>query len=135
MRIARNKIICLNNDHKALMAKIEKGLSNIHKQIGETADPNAVPMDVTLPEVLPPVFARVDDVSSGSPAAEAGLKTGDLLAEFGTLKASNFSNMQGMSNLIPSLDKYSIRIAPFHGYFQDWPVSFETVKTKICVWW
>lgn len=78
VRIARNKIICLRNDLKDVMAKIESGLHNLHQQSRDGLGP-----EVNMPEVLAQAtgkvylgpsatFVRVDLVTEGSPAERAG---------------------------------------------------------------
>ncbi|KAB7502190.1 26S proteasome non-ATPase regulatory subunit 9 [Armadillidium nasatum] len=65
VRHARHDIICLQNDHKALMKKIEQGLQDLHQQSLPLADPNGTNVQV-LDDLKP--FAFFNRVDMGSPA-------------------------------------------------------------------
>ena len=47
-------------------------------------------------------FAKVDDVLPGSPAADAGIKVGDLITHFGRLTASNDKDLLAMTHVVQS---------------------------------
>ncbi|XP_033726761.1 26S proteasome non-ATPase regulatory subunit 9-like [Pecten maximus] len=106
VRHARHQIICLQNDHKSLMAEIEEELYKIHaearKQKGESMDTNEDDGSVqaqSLTERLSP-FAEVDRVDEGSPASEAGLKVGDAILEFGSITAIKFQSLQNIASVV-----------------------------------
>ena len=105
VRIARNRVICLRNDLKSIMDKIESGIHNLHEQsrdgIGGLRPSDAAAASTsTSSDSNPGVvrdrvaggrpFAKVDIVSNGSPAERAGLKPGDLIVRFGSVDAENF---------------------------------------------
>ena len=48
----------------------------------------------------PKPFAKIDLVSEGSPADDAGLKVGDLVIEFGTQNATNFKSLAEIGQLV-----------------------------------
>ncbi|KAM3187647.1 hypothetical protein ACTXT7_001921 [Hymenolepis weldensis] len=65
VRMARNKIICLNTDYKELMTKLEDVSSRLLAKQTSTAEP----MDTETPNELPPkAFLNVDQVTPGSPS-------------------------------------------------------------------
>ncbi|CAD7936351.1 unnamed protein product [Amoebophrya sp. A25] len=92
VRDARNKIACYQNDHKAIMKKIEEGLCNLHK-VSRVSVPIEKKKGVSghvdrakrLKLDVGPPFAVVNSVASGSPAETAGLREGDLLKKFGAV--------------------------------------------------
>ncbi|KAM9118646.1 26S proteasome non-ATPase regulatory subunit 9 isoform 2-T2 [Pangshura tecta] len=72
VRAARHNIICLQNDHKALMLQVEKALHQLHarekeKQAKDEAEAQAEAMIQN--QSLPQPFARVNAVTPGSPAS------------------------------------------------------------------
>ncbi|XP_048412120.1 26S proteasome non-ATPase regulatory subunit 9 isoform X2 [Stegostoma tigrinum] len=71
VRTARHNIICLQNDHKALMKQIEEALHQLHAHDREKhrLDEAEVHSEAVEQENrLPSAFAKVDTVSPGSPA-------------------------------------------------------------------
>ena len=46
------------------------------------------------------MFAKIDLVSDGSPADDAGLKVGDLVIEFGTQNSTNFKSLAEIGQLV-----------------------------------
>ncbi|KAF5271167.1 hypothetical protein FQA39_LY18840, partial [Lamprigera yunnana] len=87
VRHARQKIICLQNDHKQVMKKIESGL---HRYYGnssqkESLNENGVQMAQNTNVVNYQIpFAKVTFVDEGSPAEDSGINGGDLIVEFGS---------------------------------------------------
>ena len=63
-----------------------------------------------LEHQLPTPFVLVDQVSAGSPADVAGLKVGDLMVEFGTLNAQNFTSLKSVSTIVESSVDQNIRV-------------------------
>lgn len=70
IRHARHKIICFQNDIKALMLEIEKGIHAVHQQVrvhGEPMDQSSSsPVERDCPVLEP--FAKVNLVHPNSPA-------------------------------------------------------------------
>eukprot|EP00731_Ephydatia_muelleri_P009557 Em0005g143a len=97
VRTARNRVICLRNDHKIVMAAVEKKIHDMHAEAREsgkatneqTARQSGVPVSKA--------FAKINSVTDGSPAALAGLQVGDAIVEFGTLNAANFSALSDLA--------------------------------------
>ncbi|KZS19047.1 26S proteasome non-ATPase regulatory subunit 9 [Daphnia magna] len=101
VRTTRHKVICLRNDLKNLTQKIETVLHDLHAQQREGAgmDENKTSFLNEYDECSPP-FAKIGAVTEGSPAEKAGLKPDDLILGFGTLRASNFSNLKDVAQIV-----------------------------------
>ena len=104
VRTARNKIACLQNDHKDLMKRIEKGLVEYHAICAEERSASSTePMEHTVLEAprenLSP-FAAINLVSSESPAEQAGLKIGDLIIKFGSVTKHNFTSLSDVGKIV-----------------------------------
>ncbi|XP_032664670.1 26S proteasome non-ATPase regulatory subunit 9 [Odontomachus brunneus] len=103
VRRARHDVICLTNDHKALMTKIEEGLHKVHTLM-KASDVQQAAIDVIddtnscETETSEP-FLRVNLVSPGSPAESAGLQVGDLILEFGSIRYRNFKTLTDIKRL------------------------------------
>ncbi|EFN82373.1 26S proteasome non-ATPase regulatory subunit 9 [Harpegnathos saltator] len=100
VRRTRHDIICLTNDHKALMTKIEEGLHKVHA-LTKANDVQQAINDVTNSqetEMLEP-FLRVNLVSPGSPAENAGLQVEDFILEFGSIRYRNFKTLTDIKRL------------------------------------
>ncbi|KRT84919.1 PDZ domain-containing protein, partial [Oryctes borbonicus] len=103
IRYARQKIICLQNDHKNIMKQIEVGLYEYYSS-SKVANFNSITKQNAssvkpLQQYKDP-FAKVIIVTEGSPAAYAGLKVGDLIVEFGSINVANFKNMKDIGNVV-----------------------------------
>ncbi|XP_036322875.1 26S proteasome non-ATPase regulatory subunit 9 [Rhagoletis pomonella] len=106
VRQARQQIICLQNDHKALMKEIEKQMHKLHAEAAEEraqglshkASGMHLEDDSEMSNTsngscassTALAIAKVNMINPGSPAEEAGLKVGDELLEFGTINCRNF---------------------------------------------
>ncbi|KAH0954012.1 hypothetical protein HN011_007042 [Eciton burchellii] len=101
VRHTRHKIICLTNDHKALMKKIEEGLHKIHALAGASEVQESVSnvLENQETETLEP-FLRVNLVSPGSPAEIAGIQEEDLILEFGSINYRNFKSLADIGKLV-----------------------------------
>ncbi|XP_043500163.1 26S proteasome non-ATPase regulatory subunit 9 [Polistes fuscatus] len=99
IRHARNRIICLTNDHKALMAKIEAGLHKVHSLSGNQAQEASTTSDIVEPFSSEP-FLRVNLVSPSSPAELAGIQVNDLIIEFGSINYRNFKSLKDIATLV-----------------------------------
>ncbi|XP_067032037.1 26S proteasome non-ATPase regulatory subunit 9-like isoform X2 [Acropora muricata] len=74
VRVARNRIICLQNDHQALMKEIEKGIHEIHAHAREKKEnERQSEEDKTVEDIASKLkaFLRVDSVAEGSPSSQA----------------------------------------------------------------
>ncbi len=105
VRRARARINCLRNDLKGLMDSIESGIHNLHAQSREGlgADSPQDLVDKTSGiqlESPPDCFALIDVVTEGSPAEESGLRVGDRVAAFGSVRADNFTNLSAIGRLV-----------------------------------
>jgi len=132
IRQARQRVICLRNDHKALMKEIEAELVCIHQRARETGvlitgmdsgtgndiggqtdasrtkseesmDTGETPSSSSSRPSPPPPprhFARIGQVSSGSPAETAGLEANDLLVKFGSISTDNFHKLQDLASIV-----------------------------------
>ncbi|XP_028822597.1 26S proteasome non-ATPase regulatory subunit 9-like [Denticeps clupeoides] len=112
IRTARHSISCLQNDHKAIMLRIEESLHRLHAQERagpEGAGPRQEPMEQEA--VLPPPFAHVDAVTPGSPAFQAGLRAGDEIIEFGSVNAGNFQHLQNIASVVQHSEGKSLGVA------------------------
>ncbi|XP_011498560.1 PREDICTED: 26S proteasome non-ATPase regulatory subunit 9 [Ceratosolen solmsi marchali] len=100
VRHARHKIICLQNDHKELMLKIEEGLHKIHKIAGAGTEASPSTSNTMQDVFLLEPFLRVNLVSSGSPAELAGIQVEDLILEFGSISNRNFKSLKDIGTLV-----------------------------------
>lgn len=98
VRHTRHRIICLQNDHKALMKEIEAGLHLFHAQQREKNESN--PDQGNGDTVMLSPFARVDRVESCSPAFNADLRVEDKIARFGSVVSSNFTDMSHIGSIV-----------------------------------
>ncbi|KAL6255693.1 hypothetical protein P5V15_012937 [Pogonomyrmex californicus] len=101
VRHTRHKIICLTNDHKDVMKKIEEGLHKVHALAGASETEQSVSdiPDSQEMEALEP-FLRVNLVSPGSPAETAGIQVEDLILEFGSIHCRNFKSLADIGKLV-----------------------------------
>ena len=125
VRQSRQRVICLRNDHEALMKEIEAELVCIHQRARETGilSPSSSAsrlngesgMDVdsggsgggggnvtarVSPQPPPRHFARIAQVAAGSPAETAGLESNDLLVRFGSITCDNFQKLQDVASIV-----------------------------------
>ena len=97
----------LSNDHKQLMKEIEICLIEIHANTSkrEEKDEEKVPSQITPSEKM--VFATVDGVFPDSPADLAGLRRGDGILTFGTMKTSNGNVIQNIGKFVSENENVS----------------------------
>nr|AAI60446.1 psmd9 protein [Xenopus tropicalis] len=103
VRTARHNIICLQNDHKAIMKEIEESLHRLHareKEKREKDEAEAQAEALQSHQALPTAFAKVDVVTPGSPASMSGLQVGDEIISFGTVNTSNFQSLQNIAEVV-----------------------------------
>ncbi|KAJ8933944.1 hypothetical protein NQ318_008698 [Aromia moschata] len=86
VRNARHRIICLQNDHKSIMKRIENGVHGYYSAAGSDKS-REIPMDIDRCEIAvhQTPFAKVTLVSPGSPAEYAGFIVNDEVVEFGSV--------------------------------------------------
>ncbi len=108
-RVTRARIISLRNDWKDLMDRIEIGLHQHHAKYQASDDyrnslvqPEQLPSTASQPTPSVPEtpFARVNSIEPGSPANEAGLKSGDLIRRFGTAIWSNHERLRKVGEVV-----------------------------------
>uniref|UniRef100_G3MSE1 26S proteasome non-ATPase regulatory subunit 9 n=1 Tax=Amblyomma maculatum TaxID=34609 RepID=G3MSE1_AMBMU len=112
VRHARHSIICLLNDHKAVMKDIERSLHAYHAQVSRngaaTATNTQAAETLDLQQLRgahgrassPMPFAEVRNVENGSPAQEAGLSAGDKIIKFGSVNAGNFTDVSAIATVV-----------------------------------
>ncbi|KAJ7134644.1 hypothetical protein C8R44DRAFT_430786 [Mycena epipterygia] len=93
VRNARIRIMELRNDLIAVTNSLALALQSVY-------DPALAPPESPRSSTTSKPFAKVDGVSPGSPAAEAGLQRNDLVVKFGSLTQQSFSS----SSLKPLVD-------------------------------
>lgn len=104
IRTARHDIVCLQNDHKAIMKDIEEALHSLHardkeKKLKDEAEAQAEALQHNLDD-LPVPFARVDAVVPGSPASMSGLQVGDEITAFGSVNSKNCQNIRNIATVV-----------------------------------
>jgi 26S proteasome regulatory subunit N4 len=98
----------LRNDYKDLMKEIEKHLHEHFESLNEEVDAeqagSASEQASELPdfslETQEPPFAKVNSVSDGSPAQEAGMRAGDLIRSFGYVNHTNHDNLRRVGQCV-----------------------------------
>ncbi|KAI8092732.1 26S proteasome non-ATPase regulatory subunit 9-like protein [Halteromyces radiatus] len=106
-RHTRNQVYHLRNDHKKVMAEIETVLHQLHQvskprtNDQENQQPStATTNDSTNPATSLYPFAKVNAVSPDSPASEAGLRSNDLLVQFGNITNANFQQLSSLTSVV-----------------------------------
>lgn len=115
VRHARHKIICLQNDHKNIMKQIEQGLGEVHSQFKSTTNGATSSRQNTSHTNgqssshsasnghnadNEDCFAKVGFVQEGSPADLGGLCENDKIIQFGSINASNFTDVTQLHNIV-----------------------------------
>uniref|UniRef100_A0A8C3TFU0 26S proteasome non-ATPase regulatory subunit 9 n=1 Tax=Chelydra serpentina TaxID=8475 RepID=A0A8C3TFU0_CHESE len=118
VRAARHNIICLQNDHKALMLQVEKALHQLHarekeKQAKDEAEAQAEAMNQN--PTLPQPFARVNAVTPGSPASISGLQVDDEIIEFGSVDTHNFQTLQNIATVVQHSEGKPLSVTVIRG--------------------
>ncbi|KAL6714078.1 putative 26S proteasome regulatory subunit [Lecanora helva] len=107
VRTTRARIICLRNDYKSLMSKIEIGLHE-HHAAHQASDPTptapssqATSAGSTVDQGLVDTpFAKVNSVVDRSPADEAGLKAGDRIRRVGNVNWINHEKLSKVAEVV-----------------------------------
>ncbi|XP_067127143.1 26S proteasome non-ATPase regulatory subunit 9 [Centruroides vittatus] len=99
VRQTRQRIICLQNDHKEVMKQIEAGLYSLHAEQKESNSNLLQSTQSQDTESLSP-FAKVNCVDLNSPADNAGLHIDDTIIQFGSITSKNFVDLSNVANLV-----------------------------------
>ncbi|XP_074015673.1 26S proteasome non-ATPase regulatory subunit 9 isoform X2 [Numenius arquata] len=115
VRTARHNIICLQNDHKALMKQVEEALHQLHarekeKQARDEAEALAEAMSQA--QSLPQAFAKVNAVTPGSPAS---ISVDDEIVEFGSVNVNNFQNLQNIATVVQHSEGRPLSVTVLRG--------------------
>lgn len=103
VRHARHQIICLQNDHKGLMKQIERGLQGYYSASSSDSGMDTQPLNAAPRQEFTSftvAFARVTDVTEGSPASYAGIQAGDEVVEFGSVNSANFKAITDIATVV-----------------------------------
>lgn len=85
------------------MKKIEEEMYKVHQQSKQQSQPSHSTTASTIQAVSVPKprpFAKINEVSSGSPAEAAGLKVNDIIVSFGSVNAHNHNNLKAVAELV-----------------------------------
>jgi len=113
VRHARHRIICLQNDHKALMKQIENGLHGYYGSSAgsainiQTGDVEMRSEDTVIHKTP---FAKITVVSQGSPADYSGIEVNDLVVEFGSVNSTNFRNITDIATLVQHSENQQVNL-------------------------
>ncbi|CAO3623633.1 unnamed protein product [Cunninghamella blakesleeana] len=112
IRLLRNRIHHVRNDHKDIMKKIESTISLIHSLsreaikksssstiVADTLNNKNNNSNQSTPIVLAP-FAKVNAVAPDSPAYIAGLQRNDQILKFGNITAANHQQLQALTSVV-----------------------------------
>nr|XP_056715622.1 26S proteasome non-ATPase regulatory subunit 9 [Euleptes europaea] len=120
VRTARHNIICLQNDHKALMREVEQALHQLHgrekeKREKDEAEAHTEARSWSQSEALPLPFARVNAVTPGSPASMSGLQVDDEVVEFGSVNSRNFQSLQNIATVVQHSEGKALSVTVLRG--------------------
>ncbi|XP_042297879.1 26S proteasome non-ATPase regulatory subunit 9 isoform X2 [Sceloporus undulatus] len=116
VRTARHNIICLQNDHKALMREVEEALHQLHAQDKEKhAKDEAEARAEAMSQTLPQPFAKVNAVTPGSPASLSGLQVDDEIVEFGSVNTHNFQSLQNIATVVQHSEGKPLSVTVIRG--------------------
>ncbi|XP_030744952.1 26S proteasome non-ATPase regulatory subunit 9 [Sitophilus oryzae] len=112
VRHARHRIICLQNDHKALMKQIENGLHGYYTASSSQSGMDTQPLDTSQRNIVihKDPFAKVTIVSQGSPADYAGILVNDEVIEFGSVNSTNFKTITDIATVVQHSEGNQINI-------------------------
>ncbi|KAF8506325.1 hypothetical protein JB92DRAFT_2962699 [Gautieria morchelliformis] len=116
VRHARVRIIELKNDMESVMNDLAKALEGVYDPrnggnvTGNLLDSSIEPTGNASDAGN--VFARVDGVAPGSPAAQAGLLREDLILQFGALTSTSLStqSLQPIAELVSSHENQTLTV-------------------------
>ncbi|KAI9660742.1 MAG: putative 26S proteasome regulatory subunit [Alyxoria varia] len=123
IRTTRARIIRLRNDYKSLMGQIEKGLE-AHFANGAANSPNVAsttstsssqqsvaPRSVSAGTPTENPFAKVNSVEPGSPAHQAGMRTGDRIQNFGDADWLNNDKLRKVAEIVGQSEGRQIAVS------------------------
>uniref|UniRef100_A0A8B9WVC4 26S proteasome non-ATPase regulatory subunit 9 n=1 Tax=Bos mutus grunniens TaxID=30521 RepID=A0A8B9WVC4_BOSMU len=125
VRTARHNIVCLQNDHKAVMKQVEDActscmLATRRSRPGPGGSPQeALSRDQSQGLSPAQAFAKVNSISPGSPASIAGLQVDDEILEFGSVNTQNFQSLQNIGSVVQHSEGVSWRLCGV------WPATLE----------
>ncbi|POV99452.1 hypothetical protein PSHT_13538 [Puccinia striiformis] len=107
----RARICELKNDHRSIVDQLAQALPLLLPKQGE--DCPSPSKDVTTngsssSSMVP--FAKVDMVTPGSPAEQAGLKLQDQIVRFGPLNSQNHDRLQALGKLVAESEGGTITV-------------------------
>ncbi|KAF7768572.1 hypothetical protein Agabi119p4_7815 [Agaricus bisporus var. burnettii] len=97
VRRARVRIIELRNDLRDVMNEAGRFLEEVYAKPEPDSSMDNQEQGMQQDSLVP--FARVDGISPGSPAAEAGMQREDLILKFGNLVKSSFEPPSSLTPL------------------------------------
>jgi len=107
----------LQNDLKQLLKEIEVGLHLVHESARSSGEygknpkqQNDAPQEISQSRSSNTPFLTVDSVTGGSPAADAGLRKGDEIIQFGSICEPNFKALNQISELVQNSVNKPIRL-------------------------
>lgn len=138
VRSKRHRLACIDTDYELLMKRIEELVKRIHEEARAAASvrPPSVATSTTQPSTaaapaavvgmevekegaaaaaeaeaagLAP-FALIDQVFQQSPAAEAGVKEGDLLLKFGSVDHGNHDGFRAVVGVVNDSVGRAVRV-------------------------
>lgn len=118
VRTARHNIICLQNDHKALMREVEQALHQLHareKEKRQRDEAEAQAEARSQSQTLLQPFARVNAVTPSSPASISGLQVDDEIVEFGSVNAHNFQSLQNIATVVQHSEGKPLSVTVIRG--------------------
>ena len=127
IRTTRARIIRLKNDHKPLMAQLEEA---VHERFARTTggrqpdasetparnEPDTAPhlppsiRSTNVPSSVDAPFARVNSITPGSPAEQAGLKIGDRVIRFGSVNWTNHERLSRVAQMVQQNENRAINV-------------------------
>lgn len=112
VRIARNQIICLQNDLKKLIAQIDIGLGKYFNDVKDIPDSSSskLPTQQMQNLTIQDPFLIVTLVDVNSPGHRSGIKTHDKVLEFGEFDCSNFESLAQIGELVKNSQNKEINV-------------------------
>jgi 26S proteasome non-ATPase regulatory subunit 9 len=94
-KLQRQRHAMLQNDHRDILARIQRAMPAAFGVVATSESaPTTATTTTTTTNVNP--FARIDAVSSNSPADHAGLKVGDRVVRFGRVNSSRATGQEAL---------------------------------------